>query len=414
VIKSLMVLSPDRRELDALDLARRLLRGSGVTIRPSDCVLVTGTDQVLLAGVVALLYDLGASVVILPQGVDRGAVADPYVRSTHELYCHDGRVDVTCGARSGSPLPAGTLVYFTSGSTGRPRPIAVTHDQLELTAAEYARIYRFEHGHRVATTLPVSYNFTVVAGVLLAAESGGRLELPSSPRQLAELATSGGGRRVVVCNPVLVEELSAAGQRTPDTLYDSGGAPLSTTAIMRFREHIGDIREGYGLTETCSLTHFDSEGSADSLGTVGRAMRYCRTQVVDVEGKPRLKLSSSNAGRDLSRSPLLSSEWLDTMDAGHEDLNGRLRVLGRADDYPIGGLWPRDTVDVIGPVLGWRCALVRQPSPSQVRITVLHPCTEAEADALRRVVLARMDREISVKVADASGSILHSGKIARN
>lgn len=123
----LMVRGPDGSGLDALRLARHLLRDGGVTVRSGDCVLVTGTDQVLLAGAVALLYDLGASVVVLPQGMDRSAVADPYVRCTHELRCHGGRLTFSRGTGNGPQLPAGTLVYFTSGSTGSPRPIAVTH-----------------------------------------------------------------------------------------------------------------------------------------------------------------------------------------------------------------------------------------------------------------------------------------------
>jgi long-subunit acyl-CoA synthetase (AMP-forming) len=63
-------------------------------------------------------------------------------------------------------------------------------------------------------------------------------------------------------------------------LVDSGGAPLGITGISDFRDRGIDVREGYGLTETASLTHFDTEATAASLGTVGTAMRAARPMVI--------------------------------------------------------------------------------------------------------------------------------------
>jgi hypothetical protein len=53
-------------------------------------------------------------------------------------------------------------------------------------------------------------------------------------------------------------------------------------------------------------------------------------------------------------------------DLGALDESGRLRLLGRSDDVCLAGRWPPDTLDLIGPVLGPRCAGVRHVSSQRV------------------------------------------------
>jgi len=198
-------------------------------------------------------------------------------------------------------------------------------------------------------------------------------------------------------------------------LFDSGGAPLSTTALNLFRERHGDLREGYGLTETASLTHFDTEGSERSIGTVGGPMPNVKVRFTHKQSTTRLELSSPNAGRRLlvSGEVMPPGDWLNTGDNAIIDQEGRLRILGRSDDARIQGLWPRDTLDAIGPILGSRCALVQHPSESSVQISLLSDLSVDEQGRLLKAVsnIFCTDR-LNVAVRGRT-SIIASRKLAR-
>ena len=45
------------------------------------------------------------------------------------------------------------------------------------------------------------------------------------------------------------------------------------------------------------------------------------------------------------------------------DSSRRLRILGRTKDNAIRGYWPADMLDVVGEVIGHRCALIQHPTP---------------------------------------------------
>ncbi len=148
------------------------------------------------------------------------------------------------------------LALFTSGSsTGRPRGHGFTAAQLSKVTAWYKAIYQATADSVIVTALPAAYNFTFIAGALLAAGLGARLHLTG---QSGEVLTDAmrlarrADRVIVLANPIILDRLTPAGGLPANVLIDSGGAPLSTTAITDYRAHGIDVREGYGLTETAS------------------------------------------------------------------------------------------------------------------------------------------------------------------
>jgi hypothetical protein len=220
-------------------------------------------------------------------------------------------------------------------------------------------------------------------------------------------------RCVILGNPVLLSQ--APDFRLPDSvLIDSGGAPLSTTAISHYREHVADLREGYGLTETGSLTHFDTQATPGSLGTVGTAMPQVQTTIVDRDGQPRIAVDTPALGTPVAHHAILGPGPLITGDLGAIDPAGRLRVLGRCDDHQVGGLWPRDTLDVSGTLLGTACALIRHPSPVAIHVR-LHQLPPQRTLAALRTLLAdhanASPAAVTIDIADAP--LLHSHKIPR-
>ena len=308
------------------------------------------------------------------------------------------------------------LAMFSSGSTtGMPHGYGFAAAQLAIVTGWYQDIYRATPESIIVTALPAAYNFTFVAGVLLAARVGARLHFSASAghvlREAADLAGSC-DRVIVLANPVILDE-AALPQRLPgNILADSGGAPLSTTAITAYRDHGLDLREGYGLTETASLTHFDAEASSVSLGTVGTPMPGVSTVIA--AGKPVITVASPATGIPLDPTEPTHGKPLATTDLGMTDSSQRLRLLGRADDEQIGGQWPRDTLDALGPLLGRRCALIRHLD-GRVHIRLLAPAGAALTAALRDKAASILDlpRAKITIACQGTAPLLHSAKLTR-
>jgi acyl-CoA synthetase (AMP-forming)/AMP-acid ligase II len=309
---------------------------------------------------------------------------------------------------------------FTSGSTGIPKGFTFTDAQLDQTSRWYEDIYTLSANSAIFTSLPATYNFTFVAGVFQAYRLGCSLHLLQSVKELDLALTKKVGeydRCVVLSSPLTITHLiEARGPRhAPNVMFDSGGAPLSTSAIKLFRTRCGDLREGYGLTETASLTHFDREGSELSIGTVGLALPGVTTSLGETPGRTGLRLKSPNVGRRLliGGDAANVDDWLETGDHAALDAEGRLRILGRSDDVPIQGIWPRDTLDEIGPILAGRCALVQHPSSAEVHVSMLFDLNEEDRLRLRQTVRNLFGSESVSLVIHRNTAVIASRKLAR-
>lgn len=401
-------------------LARDLMAAVGRNPGPVPArVALSGTDEAAVAATALHLADRGHQVILVPAALASTAGRWP-LRSAHRM--HADVHGLACESSPDTAGPSGTwqIGLYSSGSSGSPRAYGFTLSQMETVARWYAAIYGVTRSSAIVTCLPVSYNFTFVAGLCLAAHTGALLNLSGSPGTVfpdaVHLAREA-DRVVVLANPVLLDPAGRGSPRLPgNVLIDSGGAPLSAPGIALLRERLGDVREGYGLTETASLTHFDAEGTSASIGTVGAAMPGVGCRVAEAAGVPRLILESPATGVELHPDGSCGPERsvLLTGDLGKVDGAGRLRLLGRADDCEISGLWPRDTLDLIGVHLGTRCALVRHPAPDEIQVRVLGGTPADTAGRIRMLVAERAGLPVtSVSVTGQDGPLLHSRKMPR-
>lgn len=323
------------------------------------------------------------------------------------------------GAPPGVPYDAGgwQVAMYTSGSTGPARAFGFTVNQLDRLATWYTTIYRATSDSVICTHLPVTYNFTFVAGLVLAHTLGARLHLAATPRDAftdASRLARDHDQCVILANPLLLADPPT--RRLPaNVLIDSGGAPLSAHAIATYRERHGDLREGYGLTETGSLTHFDHTAQPAALGTVGTSLPGVITRIVNVDGSPRIAIATPARGTPLhaaAPAPDPEEELL-TTDVGLIDASGRLRLLGRAGDRPVDGLWPRDILDRIGPELGTAAAVITHPADGTIRIRLhRHPGPDITASITDRIVEQTGLNHAAVRI-DTTHRRLHSNKLPR-
>jgi hypothetical protein len=360
--------------------------------------------EVATAAAWALAY--GHSVVLAPNGIV------PDVKGVEVTVGDAGSRTVIEPVTEGTS--AWSVALYSSGSTRTACAYGFARWQLNQLAAWYRTIYRASSATAVVTHLPVAYNFTFIAGLYLAASIGAHLHLAESASAVFAGAAKLAGqhdRCVILGNPVLLS--TPPPFRLPDNvLIDSGGAPLSTAAIGHYREHVADLREGYGLTETGSLTHFDTEGTPESAGTVGAAMPGVDTGIVEHGCQPRIAITTPVLGTPIAAPTATATGRLVTSDCGVIDSDGRLRVLGRSDDHAVAGLWPRDTLDLIGPLLGTACAQVHHPTPDTVHIRLRQPLPEPTLHALHARVAERIDQPVSAIAVDlAEGRLLHSHKL---
>ena len=403
-----------RQELDRLRVGRAT-GGAPLVIG------LRGDEPHQMALMADSLITDGFRLVLLPkatfnlEGTQVGASLDALVDMDAESV-------VGCIRNSGGDLPPFDVIYFTSGSTGQPKGIGVSLDILHLTADWYRLIYRLDKASVIVTSLPFSYNFTFVAAFCQAKFFGTGLAF-GAPHELSGLCqqqVQQERRTILLANPIILEHfLGARSGACPGLLIDSGGAPLSQYAIEAIRAEIADLREGYGLSETCSLTHFDLIGDARSLGTVGQPMPGVVTELrCNPKGQPELWIQSPNTCSWIEATDLkglAAGTMINTGDLGAVDLHGNLRLLARADDHQINGLWPRDTLDVLGPVLGTRCAMIQHKTQTpRVSISVWRPLNRARGDQLVKQASTALNlppNQIGIHVS--VGSLLHSIKLPR-
>lgn len=177
----------------------------------------------------------------------------------------------------------------------------------------------------------------------------------------------------IITSPIFIkEQLKAAQQGAYDTssleFIVSSGNAMHEDLIRGLHQQFGPVVcNFYGSTENSVVAIATKEELAEEPALAGRPVRGVRVKILDDEGNV---LPANTPGRIYARGTMSMRRYansrdqmkiqhglLEIGDRGYLDDDGRLFVLGRADDMIIVGgenLYPRSVEEVLAPMPGVR------------------------------------------------------------
>ncbi|WP_135852019.1 long-chain-fatty-acid--CoA ligase [Halorussus salinus] len=185
---------------------------------------------------------------------------------------------------------------YTSGTTGRPKGVQLTHRNLASNAEMAADLVpdgiRTEDKQLGVLPLFHIYGMTVVMNSTLF-NGGAYYPLPEWDAQEAvslvedeQLTLMHGVPAMYndVINQPNAEEFDLSSLR----LAGVGGSGIPVEVLRRFEElYEVTVYEGYGLTETSPVTHFNNPEQGRRVGSIGKTLPGVEAKIVDGEFEER-------------------------------------------------------------------------------------------------------------------------------
>ncbi|MEK6771277.1 MAG: AMP-binding protein [Pseudomonadota bacterium] len=255
-------------------------------------------------------------------------------------------------AYSGRPRPDDpAAVLFTSGSEGAPKGVVLSHANLLANCQQIAARVPFGSQDIILNALPLFHAFGLSAGTVLPITTGMRVFFYPSPlhyRIVPEMAYEVNATVLFGTNTFLSGYARFA---HPYDFYSiryvfAGAEKLKDETRRVWAEKFGiRIFEGYGATETSPslTTNTPMDYRAGSVGRFLPGIEYRLDPVPGVEQGGRLSVRGPNVmlGYLLADRPgvlvppqtAAGPGWYDTGDIASVDVEGYLRLLGRAKRF---------------------------------------------------------------------------------
>ncbi len=239
----------------------------------------------------------------------------------------DGRVEVEdLPAPEGAAVgPEVALVVATSGSTGEPKGVVLSHEAVTASTTASLRRLGCGTGEAWLGCLPTHH----VAGLQTLLRSWASQAAPVVHDGFDVAAVDAADAAHVSLVPTQLSRLLSAGvdlARFSTVLL--GGAPASPELLQRARDAGARLVLSYGMSETCGGCVYDGvplDGVEAAVGADGRIRLRGPVRFTGYRGDP----AATAAAID-------DEGWFVTGDVGRW-VDGRLEVLGRADDVVISG-----------------------------------------------------------------------------
>lgn len=236
------------------------------------------------------------------------------------------------------------LIIATSGTTGEPKGVQLSAANLAASAAASEQRLRLREDDCWLACLPL-FHIGGLSILLRCLAAGARVQLEAefdADRVWQQIAA--GGVTHISLVPAMLDRLlrQSAGQAPPAALRVVlvGGGPLSSALAQRAHAAGWPLCVSYGMSETASQFATDCSAQAGLVpGRVGRPLAGYQVVIgeagrIRVRG-PAVMRGYANAAGVLGQG--LDQGWFETGDLGCLDKQGRLRVIGRADDLLISG-----------------------------------------------------------------------------
>lgn len=228
------------------------------------------------------------------------------------------------------PVPDGTAaVVATSGTTGAPKGVVLSRVALTASTAASVRRLGCRPGERWLLCLPLAH----VAGlqVVLRSRALGTepvLQDGFDLEAVARVVETGGADWVALVPTQLLRLLDAGVDLSPLRGVLLGGAPAGPDLLARAAAADLAVTVSYGMTETCGGCVYD-----------GHPLTGVEVTVAD-DGRLRFRgelLFDGYHGRPDLTEAAVTDGWFTSADLGRRHEDGRIEVLGRADDVILTG-----------------------------------------------------------------------------
>ena len=264
------------------------------------------------------------------------------------------------------------MYQYTGGTTGVSKGVMLTHSNLSKQVQQVAAWFpKFGDSEVMLGALPFFHVFGLSTAMNLSIFKGwGDILVPKpQPDQLLETITKFKPTFVPLVPTMYIGLLNhpKVGQADISSIKGcfSGSAPLPVEVINAFEEKTGAvIVEGYGLTETCPVTHINPfAGGKRKVGSIGIPIPDTECKVVSLEdgttempvGEPgELMIKGPQVMTGYWNKPEATAEtlvngWLHTGDIAQMDEEGYFYIVDRMKDMIISGgynVYPRDIEEV--------------------------------------------------------------------
>ncbi len=258
------------------------------------------------------------------------------------------------------------MIMYTSGTTGEPKGALLPHRKALFNALNAEITFSLRPDDRVLVAAPLFHSLGLQILSLPALFAGAAVILHDrfEPTRVwhdveqQHVSYLGG---VPAMHQRLYDELerSADAARAARGLrfIFSAGSAISVELIRDFNRHDVLIMQGYGQTETSTLTCLAADDALRKAGSVGRPVEHAEVRVVctdDLELAPTAWRDTEDGqrgevvvrgditmlgywGRPDDTARTLIDGWLRTGDLASRDAEGFITLLGRAHDMYISG-----------------------------------------------------------------------------
>ncbi len=265
------------------------------------------------------------------------------------------------------------MYQYTGGTTGVSKGVMLTHANLSRQVQQTAAWFPgFGSEEIMLGALPFFHVFGLTTAMNLAIYFGwGDVLVPKpQPPQLLEAITKFKPTFAPLVPTMYIGILQHPNIEKVDLTSIkgcfSGSAPLPVEVIKEFESRTGaTIVEGYGLTETCPVTHINpyGEGCQRKVGSIGVPISNTLCKVVDLNDSTK-EMPVGESGELLIKGPqvmkgylnrpdatasTLTDGWLHTGDIAMMDEEGYFYIVDRKKDMIISGgynIYPRDVEEV--------------------------------------------------------------------